>query len=263
MTQPGVPDGRPQQADIGQQSCWTSAGNGEADHHKEGEDPEHREADQCPLGRVRHDDDDIEQDAKMHLVQSCAMTKLEFNAAIWPVHEFKIMNTALNRTYGAAKNWNCGRHNHDTQVQVMIDLTVPTRSMLLVSARRLYLPQLLRCGPNILFALLRGVVDVQHSWHGMSWPHKGQHACLGKRWLRQIAGEETEKRRSSAALPGQGPSSQGHIEAERPTRTVSRSQGRGKRVDAPRCRMEPGCKSPRQRFTRRWKHMVVLASTCV
>ena len=104
------------------------------------------------------------------------------------------------------------------------------------------------------------------STHGMAClghMQASMHLFLGKRWLRQIAGAETEKRRSSAALPGQGPSSQGHIKAERPTRTVSRSQGRGKRVGAPQCHAEPGCKSSRQRFTRRWKQMVVLASTCV
>ena len=48
-------------------------------------------------------------------------------------HEFKIMNTALNR------------------------------SMLLVKARRLYLPHLLKCGANILFALLQGVVYMQQT----------------------------------------------------------------------------------------------------
>ena len=42
------------------------------------------------------------------------MTKLEFNAAIWPAHEFKIMNTALTRTHGAAKNWNFDRDVRDT-----------------------------------------------------------------------------------------------------------------------------------------------------
>ena len=53
-------------------------------------------------------------------------------------HEFKIMNTALNR------------------------------SMLLVRARRLYLPQWLKRGANILFALLHGVVYMQHG--GGRWP---------------------------------------------------------------------------------------------
>ena len=116
----------------------------------------------------------------MTLGQSLVMTKLFINAAIEiakEAQEFKVMNKALMRTYrSAAKKWNYGHDHHVTDEQVMIDLKVPNLSMLLVRARLLYLPRLLKRGPNIRFALLQGVVEVQDSWpdmiiKDMSWMH--------------------------------------------------------------------------------------------
>ena len=85
--------------------------------------------------------------------------------------EFKIVNTALVRVYRSVnKSWNYGQDNPVTDDQVMSELKVPNLSMLLVRARLLHLPRLLKSAPNILLA------DVQDSWPDMiikdlSWQH--------------------------------------------------------------------------------------------
>jgi len=81
---------------------------------------------------------------KLHVHQHSLITNMVYgkvNAKSWTEmngHEFKVMNTARNR------------------------------SMLLVRARRLYLPH--QRGANILFALLHGVV-VYMQQGGGRWPH--------------------------------------------------------------------------------------------
>jgi len=179
----------------------------------------------------------------MMLGQSLVMTKLFINAAIelaTDAQEFKVMDKALMRTCRRlAKSWSNGRRNHvnlnfgDAEIKIMVTLygkgstklrtvtgekdmivKVPNMVMHQARARRLYLPRMLKRGPNIIFALLHGVAGVQSSGpdmiiKDMSWLHEGHQGQ-----------NETEKRRSSARSLRRG-----HIKAERSSRVAGRSRG--------------------------------------